>query len=140
MGVRRSLDGPKSSISAGACNYHRALENFTPRIKTIRNPRNQSEKARQIAPGKKVEVEVENLDELEQALVAGCDVVMLDNFTVELMKQAVAQNQGRAKLEASGNMTLATIRQYAETGVDFISVGALTKHVKALDLSMRFVA
>ncbi|WP_427976644.1 carboxylating nicotinate-nucleotide diphosphorylase [Agarivorans sp.] len=98
------------------------------------------EKARQIAPGKKVEVEVENLDELEQALVAGCDVVMLDNFTVELMKQAVAQNQGRAKLEASGNMTLATIRQYAETGVDFISVGALTKHVKALDLSMRFVA
>ncbi|GGA96695.1 carboxylating nicotinate-nucleotide diphosphorylase [Agarivorans gilvus] len=98
------------------------------------------EKARKIAPGKKVEVEVENLDELEQALVAGCDVVMLDNFTVELMKQAVAQNQGRAKLEASGNMTLATIRQYAETGVDFISVGALTKHVKALDLSMRFVA
>jgi len=98
------------------------------------------EKARQIAPGKKVEVEVENLDELEQALVAGCDVVMLDNFSVELMQQAVAQNQGRAKLEASGNMTLATIRQYAETGVDFISVGALTKHVKALDLSMRFVA
>ncbi len=98
------------------------------------------EKARKIAPGKKVEVEVENLDELEQALVAGCDVVMLDNFSVELMQQAVAQNQGRAKLEASGNMTLATIRQYAETGVDFISVGALTKHVKALDLSMRFVA
>ncbi len=98
------------------------------------------EKARKIAPGKKVEVEVENLDELEQALVAGCDVVMLDNFSVELMLQAVAQNQGRAKLEASGNMTLATIRQYAETGVDFISVGALTKHVKALDLSMRFVA
>ncbi|UPW17927.1 carboxylating nicotinate-nucleotide diphosphorylase [Agarivorans sp. TSD2052] len=98
------------------------------------------DKARQLAPGKKVEVEVENLAELEQALEAGSDVVMLDNFSVALMQQAVAINKGRAKLEASGNMTLATIRQYAETGVDFISVGALTKHVKALDLSMRFVA
>jgi nicotinate-nucleotide pyrophosphorylase (carboxylating) len=98
------------------------------------------DKARQLSPGKKVEVEVENLEELEQALAANCDVVMLDNFSVDLMKQAVELNQGRAKLEASGNMTLATIRQYAETGVDFISVGALTKHVKALDLSMRFVA
>ncbi|MGY5452118.1 carboxylating nicotinate-nucleotide diphosphorylase [Agarivorans sp. MS3-6] len=98
------------------------------------------DKARQLSPGKKVEVEVENLAELEQALEAGSDVVMLDNFSVALMQQAVAINKGRAKLEASGNMTLATIRQYAETGVDFISVGALTKHVKALDLSMRFVA
>ncbi|WP_432463795.1 carboxylating nicotinate-nucleotide diphosphorylase [Agarivorans sp. QJM3NY_33] len=97
------------------------------------------DQARQLSPGKKVEVEVENLDELNQALDAGSDVVMLDNFSVELMRQAVELNQGRAKLEASGNMTLSTIRQYAETGVDYISVGALTKHVKALDLSMRFV-
>jgi nicotinate-nucleotide pyrophosphorylase (carboxylating) len=100
-------------------------------------------KARQIAPGKKVEVEVESIDELLQALDAGCDVVMLDNFGISMMREAVKINnerteESRAKLEVSGNVTLETIRQYAETGVDFISVGALTKHVRALDLSMRF--
>jgi len=86
-----------------------------------------------------VEVEVESLAELEQALTAQADIVMLDNFDVPMMKEAVRLNQGRAKLEVSGNVTLETLADYAATGVDFISVGALTKHVRALDLSMRFI-
>ena len=85
-----------------------------------------------------VEVEVETLNELEQALAAGADIVMLDNFSVEQMREAVSINQGRALLEVSGNVTDQTLRSFAETGVDYISVGALTKHVRALDLSMRF--
>lgn len=95
--------------------------------------------ARHLNPGKRVEVEVENLDELRQALAAHADIVMLDNFAVPMMIEAVAINAGQAKLEVSGNVSLETIREYAQTGVDFISVGALTKHVQALDLSMRFI-
>lgn len=95
--------------------------------------------ARRLNPGKPVEVEVESLAELEQALTARADIVMLDNFDVPMMKEAVRLNQGRAKLEVSGNVTLETLADYAATGVDFISVGALTKHVRALDLSMRFI-
>ncbi|MGS3182443.1 carboxylating nicotinate-nucleotide diphosphorylase [Aeromonas taiwanensis] len=96
--------------------------------------------ARHLNPGKPVEVEVESLPELEQALAARADIVMLDNFDVPMMREAVRINQGRAKLEVSGNVTLETLAEYAATGVDFISVGALTKHVRALDLSMRFIA
>ena len=96
-------------------------------------------KARELNPGKRVEVEVENLEELQQALEAKADVIMLDNFEVPMMEQAVAITAGQAKLEISGNVTLQTIRRFAQTGVDFISVGALTKHVHALDLSMRFI-
>ncbi|MGL6572750.1 carboxylating nicotinate-nucleotide diphosphorylase [Aeromonas hydrophila] len=95
--------------------------------------------ARRLNPGKPVEVEVESLVELEQALAAGADIVMLDNFDIPMMREAVALNQGQAKLEVSGNVTLDTLADYAATGVDFISVGALTKHVRALDLSMRFI-
>lgn len=95
------------------------------------------EQARQNAPGKPVEVEVENLDELEQALTAGADRIMLDNFTLEDMRKAVAVTAGKAELEASGNVTEETLRGIAETGVDFISIGALTKVVIPLDLSMR---
>lgn len=95
--------------------------------------------ARHLNPGKPVEVEVESLAELEQALAAKVDIVMLDNFDVAMMREAVAINQGRAKLEVSGNVTLDTLAEFAATGVDFISVGALTKHVRALDLSMRFI-
>lgn len=95
--------------------------------------------ARRLNPGKPVEVEVESLAELEQALAARADIVMLDNFDIPMMKEAVHLNQGRAKLEVSGNVTLDTLASYAATGVDFISVGALTKHVRALDLSMRFI-
>ncbi|HFK2925600.1 TPA: carboxylating nicotinate-nucleotide diphosphorylase [Aeromonas hydrophila] len=95
--------------------------------------------ARRLNPGKPVEVEVESLVELEQALAASADIVMLDNFDIPMMCEAVALNQSRAKLEVSGNVTLDTLADYAATGVDFISVGALTKHVRALDLSMRFI-
>jgi nicotinate-nucleotide pyrophosphorylase (carboxylating) len=89
------------------------------------------------SPGKPVEVEVESLTELELALDAGADIVMLDNFTEETMKTAVAINQARAKLEASGGITTETLLGYAQTGVDHISIGALTKDCAAVDLSMR---
>lgn len=84
-----------------------------------------------------IEVEVENLDELQQALAAGAERILLDNFTIAMMREAVTETASRAKLEVSGNVTLDTIRQIAETGVDYISVGALTKNVRATDLSMR---
>lgn len=85
-----------------------------------------------------VEVEVESLTELQHAIEAGADIIMLDNFTTSMMRDGVTLTAGRALLEVSGNVTLATLPDYAATGVDFISVGALTKHIKALDLSMRF--
>ncbi|NRA61114.1 MAG: carboxylating nicotinate-nucleotide diphosphorylase [Psychrobium sp.] len=94
-------------------------------------------KARELNPDKPVEVEVETMNELEQALSAGSDIIMLDNFDIEMMRQAVALNNGKAKLEVSGNVTLATISDFARTGIDYISVGALTKHIQATDLSMR---
>lgn len=87
-----------------------------------------------------IQIEVESLDELNQALNAGATMILLDNFSLDMMREASRINAGRAILEASGNVTLETIRGIAETGVDRISVGALTKDVKALDLSMRFVA
>lgn len=93
--------------------------------------------ARRIAPGKPVEVEVEDLDELQQALQAGADIVMLDELSLEDMRRAVELTAGRAKLEASGGISDDTLRTVAETGVDYISIGALTKHVQAIDLSMR---
>jgi nicotinate-nucleotide pyrophosphorylase (carboxylating) len=93
--------------------------------------------ARDLAPDKPVEVEVENEAELEQALTAGADRIMLDNFTLEALRDAVSHTAGTAELEASGNVTDETLVAIAETGVDFISIGALTKHVRALDLSMR---
>lgn len=96
------------------------------------------EKASWLHPDVPVEVEVESLDELTQAIDAGADIIMLDNFSVEQMREAVQHTQGRALLEVSGNVTDETLRTFAETGVDYISVGALTKHIRALDLSMRF--
>lgn len=87
---------------------------------------------------KTVEVEVESLDELQQALAAGADIIMLDNFSPEMIEQAVKATRGKAKLEVSGNMTIEILQEYAKAGVDFISSGALTKHVQAIDLSMRF--
>lgn len=95
--------------------------------------------ARRIAPNKPVEVEVENLDELAQALDAGCDIIMLDELSLADMREAVRLTTGRAKLEASGGITQSNLRQIAETGVDYISLGTLTKDIKAIDLSMRLV-
>jgi len=95
--------------------------------------------AKATAPGKPIEIEVESLDELTLAISAGADRVMLDNFSLDAMREAVAIAAGRSELEASGNVNEQTLRAIAETGVDFISIGALTKAVTPLDLSMRFV-
>ncbi|WP_166369770.1 carboxylating nicotinate-nucleotide diphosphorylase [Psychromonas sp. SA13A] len=98
--------------------------------------------ANQQHPERWVEVEVESIDELKQALDAGAQRVMLDNFSIAMMLEAVAINKGnsrQADLEVSGNVDNTTILSYAETGVDYISVGALTKHLHAVDLSMRFI-
>ena len=97
--------------------------------------------ARRISPGMPVEVEVESLHELDQALGAGADIIMLDELSHDDMRSAVERNRSqgaRTKLEASGGVTLATVRAIALTGVDYISVGGITKHVQAVDLSMRF--
>lgn len=96
------------------------------------------EKAFWMHPEVPVEVEVESLDELNEALNAGADIIMLDNFDLEQIRQAVEISRGKTRLEVSGNVTKETIRTFADTGVDYISIGALTKHIRALDLSMRF--
>ena len=95
------------------------------------------ERAKSMMPGKPVEVEVENIGELEQAMKAGADIVMLDNFTNEQIQQAVALNKGQCKLEVSGNITDERLKSLSQLGVDYISSGALTKHVQAIDLSLR---
>ncbi len=94
--------------------------------------------ARSNGPHRPVEVEVESLGQLEEAILAGADIVMLDNFDLDGIREAVTRAQGQVKLEVSGNVDLASLRTLAETGVDFISAGALTKNVQAVDLSMRF--
>lgn len=94
--------------------------------------------ARRLNPALSVEVEVESLAQLDQALEAGADIIMLDNFRREALRQAVAITGGRAKLEISGNVPPEEIRALAETGVDYISLGALTKNVRAIDFSMEF--
>ncbi len=95
--------------------------------------------ARRFDSAKPVEIEVENLQQLETALKAGADTVMLDNFTLENLQEAVAQNNGRALLEASGGYNDESVVAVAETGVDYISIGALTKNCRAIDFSMRFI-
>ena len=148
LDTRKTIPGlriaQKYAVSCGGCYNHRIglydafliKENH---IQAAGGIARAVQAARQYAPGKPVEVEVENLDELEQALAAGCDRVMLDNFSLEQMASAVALSAGRVELEASGNVTGETLRPIAETGVDYISIGALTKDCKALDLSMRLL-
>jgi nicotinate-nucleotide pyrophosphorylase (carboxylating) len=86
-----------------------------------------------------VEVEVENIQELHQAIEAKADIVMLDNFSLDMLKQAVIVNKGQCKLEVSGNITIESLKTLSAIGVDFISSGALTKHVQAIDLSLRVI-
>jgi nicotinate-nucleotide pyrophosphorylase (carboxylating) len=96
--------------------------------------------ARKVVPeGVPIQIEVEGLDELDQALAAGAGLILLDNFDLEMLREAVRVNAGRAMLEASGGITLDNVRAVAETGVDRISIGSLTKNVRAVDLSMRFL-
>lgn len=98
------------------------------------------ERARELYSEKPVEVEVENFAELEEALKAGADIIMLDNFDLDAMRKAVQLADGQSKLEVSGNVEPDRLQSIAETGVDFISMGALTKNVRAIDLSMRFIS
>ena len=95
--------------------------------------------AKERYPETPVEVEVETLGELKEAIGASADIIMLDNFSLTDMREAVVITDGRARLEASGGFDMKTLRETAETGVDYISVGALTKHIRALDLSMCFI-
>lgn len=146
LDTRKTIPGlrlaQKYAVTCGGCHNHRVglydafliKENHIAACGGIAEA---VQAARRIAPGKPVEVEVESLDELEQALAAGADVVMLDELSLEDMRTAVVITAGRAKLEASGGISDETLRAVAETGVDFISIGALTKHVRAIDLSMR---
>lgn len=146
LDTRKTIPGlrnaQKYAVTCGGCFNHRIglfdafliKENHIAACGGIRQA---IERARQNEPGKPVEVEVETLNELEQALTAGADRIMLDNFSLEDMQKAVAVTAGKAELEASGNVTEETLRGIAETGVDFISIGALTKVVIPLDLSMR---
>lgn len=97
------------------------------------------QQAKTLHKGIDVEVEVENFDELEQALNASADIILLDNFDIPALVKAVTLNQNQAKLEASGGITFDSLRAIAETGVDRISIGALTKDIRAIDLSMRFI-
>lgn len=96
--------------------------------------------ARQLHPHLLVEVETENLQELQEALKANADIIMLDDYDLATMREAVRLTAGRIPLEASGGVNKDTIKAIAETGVDFISVGEITKHIRAIDLSMRFQA
>jgi nicotinate-nucleotide pyrophosphorylase (carboxylating) len=97
-------------------------------------------KARELNPELPIEVEVESIDELSQALSANANIIMLDNFSVSMISQAVQLNNGKSKLEVSGNITKARLAELAKTGVDYISSGALTKNVNAIDLSLRVVS
>jgi len=94
--------------------------------------------AKQLHPDIRIEVETENMDEFREASKAGADIIMLDNFDLKTMREAVIENKGNVILEASGGVNIETVRLIAETGVDFISVGQITKDIYAVDLSMRF--
>lgn len=97
------------------------------------------QKAKQLAPNKAVEVEVENLKEFDSAIKAGADIIMLDNFSTEQIQKAVSINNGRCKLEVSGNITAQRLAELSNIGVDYISSGAITKHIKAIDLSLLII-
>ncbi len=146
LDTRKTLPGlrlaQKYAVTCGGCHNHRIglydafliKENHIAACGSIAQA---IVAAHRIAPGKPVEVEVESLDELGQALQAGADIVMLDELSLDDMRTAVGLARGRAKLEASGGIGEETLLAVAQTGVDYISIGALTKHVRAVDLSMR---
>jgi len=147
LDTRKTLPGmrlqQKYAVTCGGCYNHRiglydAILIKENHIMAAGSIHAAVEAARANAPDLEIEVEVENMDELAQALAAGVQRILLDNFTPDQLREAVAFNQGRAQLEASGGINLKTIRTIAETGIDDISVGALTKDLQAIDLSMRF--
>jgi len=148
LDTRKTLPGlrlaQKYAVACGGCYNHRIglfdafliKENHIAAAGGIREA---IIAARHIAADKPVEIEVETLEELDTALSAEPDRIMLDNFSLEALREAVARTAGQAELEASGNVTDQTLVAIAETGVDLISIGALTKHIRALDLSMRMI-
>ena len=148
LDTRKTIPGlrkaQKYAVACGQCYNHRIglydafliKENHIPACGGISQA---IATARKQEPTKPVEVEVESLHELKQALEAGADRIMLDNFSLADMRKAVQLATGRAELEASGGITEQTLRPIAETGVDYISIGALTKDCRAIDLSMRFI-
>ncbi len=147
LDTRKTLPGlrlaQKYAVRCGGCANHRMglydgvliKENHIAAVGSIAATLAQ---AIELAAGRMVEIEVETLEQLEEALTAGAPRVLLDNFALADLRKAVAQTSGRALLEASGGITLSNAGVYAETGVDFLSVGELTKSVRALDLSLRF--
>lgn len=146
LDTRKTLPGlrlaQKYAVTCGGCHNHRIglYDAFLIKENHIMACGSISQavtRAHEIAPGKPVEIEVESLEELSQALDAKADIVMLDNFSINNLLEAVRFNDGRAKLEASGGITNETLVPIAETGVDYISIGALTKDCKSIDLSMR---
>jgi nicotinate-nucleotide pyrophosphorylase (carboxylating) len=146
LDTRKTLPGlrlaQKYAVTCGGCHNHRIglFDAFLIKENHIAACGGIAEAvaaARRIAPGKPVEVEVEDLEELDQALSAGADIIMLDELSLEDMYTAVRRTAGRAKLEASGGINGDNLRRIAETGVDYISLGTLTKDIKAVDLSMR---
>jgi len=147
LDTRKTIPGlrlaQKYAVTWGGCHNHRiglydAVLIKENHIAAAGSVRAALEAAAVHAPGLEVEIEVETLDQLEEALAAGARRVLLDNFPPDRLRAAVAIAKGRARLEASGGVTLETVRGIAETGVDDISVGALTKDLRAVDLSMRF--
>jgi len=147
LDTRKTLPGmrlqQKYAVTCGGCHNHRiglydAILIKENHIMAAGSIHAAVETARANAPDLEIEVEVENMNELEQTLAAGVQRVLLDNFSPDQLREAVAFSQGRARLEASGGINLETIRTIAETGIDDISVGALTKDLQAVDLSMRF--
>ena len=147
LDTRKTVPGlraaQKYAVACGGCQNHRmglfdAILIKENHILAAGDIQTAIEQARFHNPGFPVEIEVENMTQLETAINTGVDRILLDNFTPEQMKQAVEFSNGRAVLEASGGITLENIRQFAETGVDFISTGSLTKNIIAIDLSMRF--
>ncbi|QLE97025.1 carboxylating nicotinate-nucleotide diphosphorylase [Neptunomonas phycophila] len=148
LDTRKTIPGlrlaQKYAVTCGSCYNHRIglydafliKENH---IMACGGIKAAIETAQKTAPGKPVEIEVETLEQLHEALAADADIIMLDNFTLEQMREAVAITNGKAKLEASGNITDETLVPIAETGVDYISIGALTKHCRAVDLSLRLI-
>ena len=146
LDTRKTVPGlrlaQKYAVSCGGCHNHRIglYDAFLIKENHIQACGGIGEAvaaAHRLAPGKPVEVEVETLEEFELALAAGSDRIMLDNFSLADMRSAVQRNAGQAELEASGGITEDSLRPVAKTGVDYISIGALTKDVVALDLSMR---
>ncbi len=147
LDTRKTIPGlrqaQKYAVRIGGCHNHRMglydgiliKENHIASTGSIQQA---VQAARKISPGLPVEVEVENEGQIMEALAAGADILLLDNFTIAALISAVQLVDGRARLEASGGITLGNIRDIAQTGVDFISTGALTKNLHAIDLSMRF--